>query len=122
MTQKEKLVELLDEIHRKPLGKEYCERLGTIADYLLENGVTIPKCREGDKVYFVFFDDDKGIYDYGEITDKDVCNRGIFTSPFLDEREGNPENWELTMFDDEDLFFTKEEAEKAIEERSLESV
>lgn len=40
---KEKLVELLDEVHHKPLGKEYQERLGTIADHLIANGVTIQR-------------------------------------------------------------------------------
>ena len=121
MTQREKLVGLLA-AGIWNFSKDGIVDITKFADYLLENGVTVPKCRAGDKAYFVFFDDEKGIYDYGESTVKDVCNRGIFTSPFLDEREGTPENWELTMFDDEDLFFTKEEAEKAIEERSLESV
>ena len=41
MDVREKLVELLDEVHRKPLGKEYLERLGTIADYLITHGVTV---------------------------------------------------------------------------------
>lgn len=38
---REKLIELLDEVHKTHLGKEYRERLGTIADYLIANGVTI---------------------------------------------------------------------------------
>lgn len=38
---RDKLVELLDEAHHKPLGKEYPERLGTIADHLIANGVTL---------------------------------------------------------------------------------
>ena len=41
MDVREKLVELLDEVHHKSLGKEYLERLGTIADYLISNGVTV---------------------------------------------------------------------------------
>lgn len=43
MTDREKLIELLDEVHHRPLGKEYRERLTTIADYLLANGVTFAK-------------------------------------------------------------------------------
>lgn len=43
MTDREKLIELLDAVHRKPLGKTYRERLGTIADCLLDNGVTFLK-------------------------------------------------------------------------------
>ena len=41
MDVREKLVELLDEVHHKPLGKEYLERIGTIADYLIAHGVTV---------------------------------------------------------------------------------
>lgn len=43
MTDREKLIALLDAVHRKPLGKEYRERLGTIADYLLNNGLAFQK-------------------------------------------------------------------------------
>ena len=38
---REKLIELLDEVHKTHLGKEYRERLGTIADYLIANGVIV---------------------------------------------------------------------------------
>ena len=41
MADREKLIRLLDEVHHKHLGKDYMERLGTIADYLIKNGVTI---------------------------------------------------------------------------------
>lgn len=40
---KEKLVELLDEIHHKQMGATYQERIGTIADHLIANGVTIQR-------------------------------------------------------------------------------
>lgn len=62
---KEKLVELLDEVHHKPLGKEYLERLATIADYLIANGVTVQqwisvnderKPKAGEDVLVVVFD------------------------------------------------------------------
>lgn len=36
---KEKLIELLDTIHHKPLGKTYQERIETIAEHLIKNGV-----------------------------------------------------------------------------------
>ena len=38
---REKLIELLDEVHKTHLGKEYRERLGTIADYLIAHGVIV---------------------------------------------------------------------------------
>lgn len=36
---RDKLINLLDEVHHKPLGKEYPERLGTIVDFLIAHGV-----------------------------------------------------------------------------------
>ena len=47
---REKLIALLDEVHRKPLGKEYRERLGTIADHLIANGVTITPAVPGARI------------------------------------------------------------------------
>lgn len=41
---REKLIKILYEVHKKPLGTHYLERLGTIADALIANGVTIQKC------------------------------------------------------------------------------
>ena len=41
MADREKLIDLLDEVHHTNMGKEYRERLGTIADHLIANGVTI---------------------------------------------------------------------------------
>ena len=38
---REKLIEFLDKAHKKPLGKEYRERLWNIADHLIANGVTV---------------------------------------------------------------------------------
>ena len=36
---------------------EMCQ-VGAIADHLLANGVIVPPCKVGDKVYFVCFDED----------------------------------------------------------------
>ena len=38
---REKLIELLDTIHHTPLGKTYRERIETIADFLITNGVRL---------------------------------------------------------------------------------
>lgn len=56
MPDKEKLIEILDTIHHKPLGKEYRERLETIADHLIANGVTVQRtthlfCTGNDEYY-----------------------------------------------------------------------
>ena len=59
MNDREKLIELLDSVHRKPMGKTYQERLGTIADCLLNNGVTFQKWYE---VKLGFLPDKDGTY------------------------------------------------------------
>lgn len=66
---RDKLIALLDEVHHKPLGKEYLERLGTIADYLLANGVTLQqwipvseRLPDANGVYLSV--DDMGIYSF----------------------------------------------------------
>lgn len=55
---RDKLIELLDEVHHKPLGKEYPERLETIADHLIANGVT--------------FATDNNVGDKADVTDTNV--------------------------------------------------
>ena len=69
-----------------------------IADYLLANGVIVPPCKVGDKVYWIFeppFDD---------VTEKEIVE---------------DEFW-WAMFEDfgKTVFLTREEAEKALAERS----
>lgn len=56
MTQKERLVELLDGLELPPIdtdGEMYLEKSDAeyIADYLLKNGVIVPPCKVGDVVY-----------------------------------------------------------------------
>lgn len=51
MGDREKLIELLDTIHHKPLGKTYLERIETIADFLIANGVTVTPTFVGETVY-----------------------------------------------------------------------
>lgn len=50
MTQREKLIELLENAPAAPNGER---NVATIADHLLENGVIVPPCKVGDKVWFL---------------------------------------------------------------------
>jgi hypothetical protein len=43
---REKLIELLDKVHHTAMGETYPERIETIADYLIANGVTISDHKE----------------------------------------------------------------------------
>lgn len=53
MTQKERLVELLENApgHSNVRYKSHKEMMEDLADYLLQNGVIVPPCRVGDTVY-----------------------------------------------------------------------
>ena len=79
----------------------------TIADYLLENGVIVPPCKVGDMVY--------------------IFERGSYIIPICGQ--GKP-HWEIKiekcsfkywLLDNHkfgvNMFFTREEAEKALKER-----
>ena len=51
MTERERLIELLQSV---PVDCTDCRGVGTIADYLLENGVIVPPVKVGDTIYEVF--------------------------------------------------------------------
>lgn len=62
---REKLIELLDKVHHTNMGKTYIERLGTIADHLIANGVKIPvMCKDCKYRY------------YHELDEVYYCNHG----------------------------------------------
>lgn len=50
MTQRERLIELLENAPTAPNGER---NVATLADHLLENGVIVPPCKVGDKVWFL---------------------------------------------------------------------
>ena len=112
MNEREKLIELLK---KAPYGanaitlsdKHKDSILGEIADYLLENGVVVLPCKVGDMVY--------------------IFERGSYIIPLCGQ--GKP-HWEIKiekcsfkywLLDNHkfgvNMFFTREEAENALEER-----
>ena len=50
MTQREKLIELLENAPAAPNGER---NVATLADHLLANGIIVPPCKVGDKVWFL---------------------------------------------------------------------
>lgn len=102
MTNKEKLIELLD-IIIQPSEKT----LGQIADYLLENGVIVLPCKIGDAVYYVNYKEKRIFHSYIKyitITTKGLTYVTHWDSAYHDEDFG------------ETIFFTKEEAETKLKE------
>lgn len=106
MTEREKLIKLLDDGCRKAYDDITGKRVNEfVADHLLENGVIVPPCKVGDTVY---------VEAYGEITNAyvclfEVCSKTICAKLYID-----PDTYEY--YDIENVFLTREEAEKALDE------
>ena len=95
MPDRERLIDLMIEAKRtEPETGSFTEYL---ADYLLEHGVIIPPCKVGDTVYSIEM----------RIVDKRVKYK-VCEIPFS-----------LTLWENgwEDIFLTREEAERALKER-----
>ena len=115
MTEREKLIDLLQNV---PSDSEGNKGVGTIADYLLENGVIVPAVEIGTTVYEIR---QKGIgfsnrrYDSGITTQKQLKN-AIFDGETLyieSKLYAKSDNVRLGKT----VFLTREEAEKALKER-----
>lgn len=117
MTERERLIELIQFGYCKGRMKENVKQVEeTMADYLLENGVIVPPCKVGDTVYEFF--NVRGFYDIIELV---VENITVGINPqkcklYCKLKQG--ESRELFYSDSfgKTLFFTKEEAEKELEE------
>jgi hypothetical protein len=116
MTERERLTKLIINAPKlefpfgsRAQGKTY-QTAQNIADHLLANGVIVPPCKLGDTVYVVF---GNGIIEcivaqitiepYAEIQYSFHCYGGM--------------TFDMRFFGDS-VFLTKEEAEKALAERS----
>ena len=115
MTEREKMIDLLQNV---PADYEGNRGVGTIADYLLKNGVIVSVVEIGTTVYEIR---QKGIsfsnrrYDSGITTQKQLKN-AIFDGKTLyiqSKLYAKSDNVRLGKT----VFLTREEAEKALEER-----
>ena len=123
MTQREKLVELIQNAKKTTKGANCgLERDMLFADYLLENGVIVPPCKEGDKVWLVLTE--KGNNDwciFEDIVERFVrCDNYEFcfslkTFGYI-YIDGQTNDLDDGLYDG-CAYFTKEEAEKALAEK-----
>ena len=113
---RDRLIELLDKVHHTHLGKEYIERIGTIADYLLENGVIVPPVMVGQTVYGI----SRGAIIPIGIDRIQYSNRGI---DILGRNERYFGNGTITLHPDNEFgiewYATKEEAEQALKRSDI---
>lgn len=125
MTDREKLIELLkkaDENASKKLIMDYDDAIADNADYLLENGVIVPPCKVGDKVYIVKSrtSDDKNLYIIEDVVKRIVFDKSEDTG-FIHSRIEFFNTSSVSDWLFQNIFLTPEEAEKALE-RSKENV
>lgn len=83
----------------------YCYKCKNLADYLLANGVIVPPCKVGDKVYYIYWFNGKKI---GEARVVEICCGECGFAYHL--------NSDYTYFDlqEKEVYLTKEEAEQAL--------
>ncbi|MBE6784164.1 MAG: hypothetical protein E7536_09165 [Ruminococcaceae bacterium] len=101
---RDRLIELLQSV---PANYEGNRGVGSIADFLLENGVIVPPCKVGDTIY-------RTAIEYGEVWEWDIVEIQINLDEFvfIDDSE----NIFLETDIGKTVFPTKEEAEKALKE------
>lgn len=118
MTERERLTELIMntpkipvEINGRAQGRTY-QTARNIADHLLANGVIVPPCKVGDKVYYLCRDQET--YEW-YICEREVYSISvyensthIYVSPIISFAE-----IQIGVL----VFLTREEAEKALAER-----
>lgn len=104
--QRDRLVELLIEYDTMRMMRHSIE---DCADHLLADGVIVPPCKVGDKVYFVF----EGDVLSDEITLIEVTESAMYLST-CSERYMLIDGYLYSEMLDEKAYFTKEEAEEAL--------
>jgi hypothetical protein len=102
------------------LKKEWWgEAVERLADYLLAEGVIVPPCKAGDKAYHLTSIDTLDELNVAEIFEGKVSTVSIEDKFWIFCRYDNGLNfWYTEKEIGRSLFFTKEEAEKALAERS----
>lgn len=106
MTQREKLIELIIE-SVNGCARHWAE---VIADYLLANGVVVLPCKVGDKVYRIV---DMSHTAYNSFLSVETVHS---VNPTYANIMGGLTELPIEQFD-KTIFFTKEEAEKALEKQ-----
>ena len=118
MTDRERLIEILS----KPIYvHEYADVTVAVADHLLKNGVIVPPCKVGERLYFLY---DCTFANRANLTPRiyettdwyfDIDEKGISILTRSIRSYKGRHHYSLGKT----VFLTREEAEKALAERSL---
>lgn len=124
MTERERLIELLHDatfgVNKHTLADHLKkETVEAVADYLLANGVIVPPCNVGDTVYYPWTYDGQSGVAINKVDSINVYCKHLTIVIVDDWRSDMPMP---ICFDTDDfgktVFLTREEAEKALAERS----
>ena len=118
-TDRDRLIELLEDTLQEWECDVQSETLSQIAEHLIENGVIVPPCKVGDVVYAITLNTKTSIVAIhrGYIGSIDIrsagnymfiCHEGLDDEPFFENICCKFENFGKTVF------FTREEAERAL--------
>ena len=120
MTDKQKITEILKAYTKKHNIMASSVILEEYAEELLANGVIVPPCKVGDKVYVIYPDPR---YNWGNKELK-ILELKVYAFHYFDNKvtveirgDGKYITWDISCFG-VCVFLTKEEAEKALAERS----
>lgn len=109
MTERERLIELLEDTLHEWESDVSVQTLTEIAEHLIENGVIVPPCKVGDTVYYIT-GIGHNLVKPAKIKEIIIGEDGIKDLYVA----GDGHNFENSF----DIFFpTREEAEKALKER-----
>ena len=109
MTDRDRLIELIHD-------SDYSLNSVGLADYLIANGVICPPCKVGDKVYIVKSrtSDDKNLYIIEDVVKRIVFDKSEDTG-FIHSRIEFFNTSSVSDWLFQNIFLTREEAEKALE-------
>lgn len=119
MTDRERITEILKAYTKKHNIMASSVIFEEYADELVANGVILPPCKVGDKVYVIYPDPR---YNWGnkelKILELKVHAFRYFNNKMTVEIRGNGNyiTWDISCFG-ANVFLTKEEAEQALKER-----
>lgn len=114
MAERGRLKKLLDEAFIKSDDNHGMPNTNQVADYLVANGVILPPCKYGDKIFMIVGDIEAGnaFVDEGKVISVTYEHTGVWIYA----------RYECGLsyhhkFGCGDCFFTREEAEKTLKER-----
>ena len=115
MTQRDRLIELMEQANETVVGFYIDGDIGVLADYLIANGVIVPPCKVGQVVYSCMsFENDAVEIVQGVVEEVSLGSDGLWISCSF---ECGLKYWYPLGNFVKNIYFTEKEAKKALAER-----